>query len=136
MDKPTVGMAQQIAQVAQVFERQRTGHGPRSVTVVLSDDVLVITLHGALSEAEKNLAKDPHGAARLQEFHRLLFASASATLRNEIKRITGVHVRESSAEVETAPGALVKAFTNGTMVQVFLLADSVKTDVWSSSRPN
>jgi uncharacterized protein YbcI len=63
MDKPKVDLAQQIAQAARAFERQRTGHGPRSVTVVMSDDVLVITLHGALSQAERNLAGNPDGAA-------------------------------------------------------------------------
>ncbi len=40
-------MAQQIAQVAKAFEQERTGHRPKSVTVLLSDDALVITLHGA-----------------------------------------------------------------------------------------
>ncbi len=53
MDKPNLTMAQQIAQAASVFEQQRTGNTPKSVTVVLSDTTLVITLHGALSEAER-----------------------------------------------------------------------------------
>lgn len=83
MDRPTARMARQIAAAAHVFEQQRTGHGPQSVTVVLSDDTLVITLHGALSEAEKALAKNPEGAAQLQEFHRRLFASAGGALRRK-----------------------------------------------------
>ena len=66
-------MAEQIAQAAAAFEERRTGHAPRSVTVVLSDNTLVITLHGALSPAEAALAKTPAGAAKLQEFHRQLF---------------------------------------------------------------
>ena len=53
MDKPNSTMARQIAQAASVFEQQRTGNTPKSVTVVLSDTTLVITLHGALSPAEK-----------------------------------------------------------------------------------
>jgi uncharacterized protein YbcI len=47
LNKPEPGMAQQIAQVAKAFEQERTGHRPKSVTVLLSDDALVITLHGA-----------------------------------------------------------------------------------------
>ena len=74
MDKPNSTMAQQIAQAASAFEQRRTGHVPKSVTVVLSEDTLVITLHGALSPAEKALAKSPAGAAQVQEFHRQLFA--------------------------------------------------------------
>jgi uncharacterized protein YbcI len=129
------GMARQIARAAKAFEHERTGRLPQSVTVVLSDDALVITLHGALSEAEKALARDPDGAAQVQEFHRQLFASAAGTLREEIEQITGVKVREASADVEPASGAVVRAFASGTVVQVFLLADKVATDVWSNDRP-
>jgi uncharacterized protein YbcI len=124
-------VAQQIAQMACAFEQQRTGRLPRSVTVVLSGDTLVITLHGALSPAEQALASSPEGADQVQEFHRQLFANASAELRQEIKRVTGVEVCEATIEVDTTTGTVVKAFTNGTVVQVFLLADAVPTDAWS-----
>lgn len=133
-DGRAVSTAEQIAQAALDFERQTTGRAPKSVTVVLSDDTLVITLHGALSPAEKILAGTPEGIAQVQEFHQRLFASASATLRQEIKRITGVEVREAAAEVETATGTVVKVFTSGTVVQVFLLARSVPTDTWSGNK--
>src|SRR5689334_3070399 len=106
--------AKQIAEAAIEFERQTTGRVPKSVTVVLSGDTLVITLHGALSPAEKALATSPDGMAQVQEFHRQLFANASDSLRQEIKRITGVEVREAVAEVETATGTVVKVFTSGT----------------------
>jgi uncharacterized protein YbcI len=136
LDKPKSNMAQQIAQVAKAFEQERTGHRPKSVTVVLSDDALVIALHGALSEAEKVLARNPDGAAKVQEFHRQLFASAAGTFRQEIERITGVKVREATAEIEPNTGTVVRAFASGTVVQVFLLADNVETDVWSNDRPS
>ncbi|MHC4092130.1 MAG: Na-translocating system protein MpsC family protein [Planctomycetota bacterium] len=136
LHNPTSNMAQQIAQVAKAFEQERTGHRPKSVTVVLSDDTLVITLHGALSEAEKALAKNPDGAAKVQEFHRQLFTSAAGTLRQEIERITGVKVREATAEIEPSTGTVVRAFASGTVVQVFLLADKVETDVWSNDQPS
>jgi uncharacterized protein YbcI len=115
-------MAQQIAQASVAFEEKRTGHAPDSATVVLSQDTLVVTLHGSLSPAEKALASTPEGAAQVQEFHRQLFAATSHSLREEIQRITGVEVREATAEVETTSGTVVQVFTSGTMVQVFLLA--------------
>jgi uncharacterized protein YbcI len=133
MDKPNSTMAQQIAQAASLFEQQRTGNTPKSVTVVLSDTTLVITLHGALSEAEKALARSPEGAAQVQDFHRQLFANASDALRQEIKRITGVEVREATAEVEPATGTVVGVFTTGTTVQVYLLAHSVPADTWNGN---
>jgi len=135
MDKPNRTMAQQIAVAASAFGHQTTGHAPRSVTVVLNDDTLVITMHGALSPAEKALAISPTGAAQVQEFHRQLFANSSAGLCKEIKRITGVEVREATAEIEPTTGTVVKVFATGTMVQVFLLARGVPADIWSRSGP-
>jgi uncharacterized protein YbcI len=131
MDKNTLTMAQQVAQAASDFQEQRTGHAPSAVTVVLSGDTLVITLHGALTPAEEALAMSPEGAAQVQEFHRQLFTSSSDPLRQEIKRITGVEVRESAAEVETATGTVVHAFTSGTMVQVFQLAQGILAGAWN-----
>jgi len=126
-------MAQQIALAAMTFEERRTGHRPQSATVVLSEDTVVITLHGALSPAEKALAKSPEGAAQVQEFHRQLFSNSSEPLRQEIKKITGVQVRQAAAEVEPTTGAVVHAFTTGTVVQVFLLASDVPSEAWSRS---
>src|SRR5579883_2945171 len=135
MNDPKATMAQQIAQAAIAFEQRRTGsHVPRSVTVVLSEGTLVITLHEALSPAERALASSPAGAAQVQEFHRQLFASSSDSLRQEIGRITGMEVREATAEVEPASGAVVQAFTTGTVVQVFLLAGNAATETWSEKQ--
>jgi uncharacterized protein YbcI len=136
MDRSSSNMAQRIAQAAIAFEQRRTGnHSPKSVTVVLSEGTLVITLHEALSPAERALACSPAGAAQVQEFHRQLFASSSGSLRQEIKRITGMEVREATAEVEPATGAVVQAFTTGTVVLVFLLAGSCPTETWSARGP-
>jgi uncharacterized protein YbcI len=132
----TATMAKQIAQAAMAFEERRTGHAPQSVTVVLSENTLVITLHGALSPAEKALAQSPAGAAQVQEFHRQLFLNSADTLRQEIKRITGVEVREATAEVEPTTGTVVQAFTSGTVVQVFLLAAKVPGETWSGVPKN
>lgn len=132
--KPTDStMAEQIAQAAVAFEKERTGQAPKSVTVVLSENTLVITLHGALSPAEQALAKSPEGAAQVQEFHRQLFVNASDSLRQEIKRITGVEVREATAEIEPGTGTVVGVFTTGTTVQVYLLAQNVPSETWSGN---
>jgi uncharacterized protein YbcI len=133
INKSDSTVAEQIARAASAFEQRLTGHAPQSVTVVLSGETLVITLHGALSPAEKVLAQSPAGAAQVQEFHRQLFNSSAGALREEIKRIVGVDVRESAAEIEPTTGAVVKAFTSGTVVQVFLLAGSVSTQTWSGN---
>ena len=118
-------IALEVAQAARRFQEERTGHAPAAVTVVLSEGTLVITLHGALTPAERALSETPAGAAKVQDYHRQLFLDSSAALRQEIARLTGVNVREAAAEVETGSGTVVHAFTSGTMVQVFLLAAPV-----------
>jgi uncharacterized protein YbcI len=92
----------------------------------------VIALHGALSPAEKALTKSPVGAAQVQEFHRQLLANASDPLRREIERITGVEVREATADIAAITGAVMERSPTGTVVQVFRLAHSVPGDSWSS----
>ena len=58
MEKANSTMAQQIAQAAIAFEGRRTGRAPGKVTVVLTNDTLVITLHGILSPAEKAVVRN------------------------------------------------------------------------------
>lgn len=123
---------QQIAEAVSEFQNQSTGHTPKAVSVALSEDTLVVTLHEALTPAEQALAKSADGAAQVQEFHRQLFATSSESLRQEIKRITGRQVRDATAEVEPTTGSIVHAFTTGTVVQVFLLTPNTL----AKSRPS
>ncbi len=133
MKKLDPTMAQQVAQAISIHQEQRTGYPPKAVTLVLSDDTLVVTLHEALSPAEKALSLTPDGASQIREFHRQLFNDSVDLLREEIRRITGVAVGEAAAEVETTTGAVVHAFTTGTMVQVFRLAGRIPVDSWNGT---
>lgn len=135
MDTLPTAMAQRIAETARAFQQQRTGHAPRSVSVVFGDDTLVTTLHGALSPAEKVLAQSASGAAQVQEFHRLLFAHSSEALCREISRILGRPIQEAAAEVQPTTGAVIHAFTTGTMVQIFQLARCRPNDITRDAIP-
>jgi uncharacterized protein YbcI len=136
MIKLELTMAEEVAKVVMAFQKNLTGYAPKAVTVVLSQDTLVVTLHGALSPAEQDMAKSPAGAATVQEFHRQLFSNSSQSLREEIQKITGVEVREAIAEVEPSTGAVVCAFASGTMVQVFQLAQDILPATWNGNKEN
>lgn len=125
-------IAEQLAMAVSQLQEQRTGYAPESVTVVLSEDTLVITLHGALTPAERALSKTLEGAAKVQDFHRQLFAASSKEINAEIKRITSVDVKEAATEVEPKIQATQHAFASGTMVQFFRLADKIPAQSWSS----
>ena len=130
MNSLKTSLAGQIGEVASMFQQQRTGLKPQSVTVVLVEDTLVITLHGALSPAEKVLAQSAAGASQVQEFHRQLFAISSGALRQAIERIIGIDVLEAAAEVETISGAVIHSFASGTVVQVFHLARKLPAEIY------
>jgi uncharacterized protein YbcI len=128
MNEHSPPLAQQLAAVASRLQALRTGHAPKAVTVVLSEDTLVVTLHEALTPAERLLAQSVAGAAQVREFHRQLFANSTQEMRQAIERLTGRKVREAAAEVETVTGAMIHAFSSGAMVQVYLLTSEFPLD--------
>ena len=128
MNEHRPSLVQEIAEAVIEFQRKTTGHVPKAVTVVLSQDTLMVMLHEALSPAERDLARSPSGAAQVQEFHRQLFSTSSQRLQKEIGRITGVEWPEAVAEVEPTTGDMVQAFTRSAKVQVFRLAQGVPGD--------
>jgi uncharacterized protein YbcI len=117
----TSSLTKELAEIALAMQTERTGHSPKAVTVVASEETVVLTLHEALSPAEKILARSEAGASKVEHYHRALFAVSCAELRKEIQRLTGRKVREAAVVVEPATGAIVHAFTSGTMVQIFQL---------------
>jgi uncharacterized protein YbcI len=127
-------MAQEIAQAAIAFQRECTGRAPESVTVTLGEETLVVTLHEALSPAEKAMARTPEGAARVHEYHRQLFRSSGTALHQELERILGVEVEESRVEMKPASGRSDdEAFPAGALVQVYHLSHPVGTLTWSTT---
>lgn len=114
-------LSRELAQIALAMQSERTGHTPKAVTVVASEETVVLTLHEALTPAERILASTESGAAKVEQYHRALFAVSCDELRKEIQRLTGRKVREAAVVVEPATGAIVHAFTSGTVVQIFQL---------------
>ena len=113
--------SKELAGIALTMQAERTGHTPKAVTVIASDETVVITLHEALTLAEKILARTGAGALQVETYHRALFAVSCEELRQEVQRLTGRKVREAAVVVEPATGSIVHAFTSGTVVQIFQL---------------
>ncbi len=136
MSTPRSTMAREIALAACDFEEDRTGHRPKSATVVLCENTLVVTLQGTLSPAEEAMTRNPKCAAQLRRFHRRLFASASGSLQREIARITGAEVREANTDIVPTGGQVPGTIAGGTTVQWYLLAHPVPPDSWSGVIPD
>lgn len=133
MTNVNLSMAEQVAQAARNSHIQTSGRLPKTVAVALTEETLVISLHGALSEAERVLAQSPEGASQVQEFHRQLFLSSLNSLKEEICRITGVGIREATVEIDAGSGAVTHAFPSGTMVQIFQLSRAISADEWNAT---
>lgn len=127
MNSVSPSMAQQIGYAASAFEEARTGHVPKSVTVVLTSDTLIITLRGALTHAERALANTAEGAARVREYHQQLFANSSNSLLDEIRRITHGGARDFG----NIEGVAAPMFEAGAIVHVYVLDSVIPFDVWT-----
>ena len=121
---PAVNLSNDLTRIARAMQAERTGHTPKAVTVVASDNTIVFTFQEALTPAEKILAQTESGAAKVEQYHRALFAVSCSELRKEIGRLTGRRVREAAAALEPATGAVVQAFASGTIVHIFELEPS------------
>jgi uncharacterized protein YbcI len=122
MGNSDASLAQRIAGAACELDHRLTGRVPQFVTAVLTDDTLVIAVHGALSSAERAQARTRAGAAEVREYHRRLFADSFEGLRQHIERISGLKVSEAAAEVDGASGTVVKVFTTGPGLCLYLPA--------------
>jgi uncharacterized protein YbcI len=63
MSASPAAVSKQLAEMALAMHATRTGHTPKAVTVVASDETVVVTLHEALTPAEKILARTEDGAS-------------------------------------------------------------------------
>lgn len=133
MNYSPITITAQVAHTVRNFQQQHTGHAPKSVTVVLSDGTMVITLHEALTPEEKVLCRTDEGETQIRDFHRKLIMDSLRPLQDEIERITGSTVREVHVEVEPETGAVIHVFTTGNMLQVFKLSGGLSAEAWSGS---
>jgi uncharacterized protein YbcI len=120
--RPPRTIGQRIAGAAHAFEKRRTKHGRKWVAVFMNEDTIVIALHASLTATEKALTQRPAGLAQALEFHRQLFSDASALLLRKIKSITGMVVRQTSAEIDPMTGSVVHLFTTDTLGENFPLS--------------
>ncbi len=106
MDQSQETVGQKIARAARDSEGRQTAHGREWAAVFMNEDTIVIALYGRLTDAEKTLVRSPAGAAQVREFHRQLFASATETLAQQIRRVTGMEIRDKTADIDPLTGEI------------------------------
>ncbi len=122
--QPQQRIGERIARAVHAFELRRMKHARKWVAIFMNEETIVIALHGSMTDAEKDLAQSAAGAAEVHEFHRQLFAGVSALLLRRIKSITGMDVRQTSAEINSTTGSIVHLFTTDIVGENFPRAPS------------
>lgn len=118
---PPHRIARQVAQAAGTFEHLLLGRAPTAVTIVADGEWMVVSLHESFTAAERRMARDAEGSARVRDFHRYLFEHSLDSLIGHVRRRTGVELRGAIAHVDVVTGSVLKTFTTSPDVDLFLL---------------
>jgi len=113
-------LARQVAHAAGSFEHRLLGRAPSSITVASAGGLMTVFVHEPLAPVERRLVRDADGAARVRALHHDLFDDALDALVVEIRRRTGVMLCGAITHLDTATGSILKAFTTGPCVDLFL----------------
>jgi uncharacterized protein YbcI len=118
-------LARQVAQATGTFENMLLHRVPKSVSVVASEEWMVVHLHEDFDAVERRMATAGDGRQRVEEFHRFLFESSLESLRSHVRRATGVMLRGAVAHVDTDSCMVLKTFSTHPSVDLFVLGGSV-----------
>lgn len=110
--------ARRIARAASGFELRLLGRLPRSVAVVVGDDLTVVTIHMGLSTIERHLATSADGRRRVLAWHRSLVASSFVDLRDHLEDAAGIRLQAVATHVDAVTGSLLKTCTTAPTIDV------------------
>lgn len=92
------------------FENRSMAVSPESIAVSLSEPYLIVTLRGAMSEAEKRYAQERSSRELLEKLHADVFDAAKPELEAAIADILGRHVRRSRISIDPMLGDAILVF--------------------------
>ena len=96
------------------FEQEYMGRGPKDIHAHLIGDLLVVRLHGVLTEAEQQLVKSlpaEKGRELLKQVRTQLIETARPVMEAMVYEITGVNVLSLHHDISTVTGEEVVLFT-------------------------
>jgi uncharacterized protein YbcI len=96
------------------FEQEYMGRGPKDIHTHLIGDLLVVRLHGVLTEAEQQLVKSlpaEKGRELLKQVRTQLIETARPVMEAMVHEITGVKVLSLHHDISTLTGEEVVLFT-------------------------
>jgi len=109
-------MEADISNAITKFELEYMGRGPRETKAYIVDDMVLIRLKGVLTDAEKQLTKNPEGRDLIKKVRATLLESAKDLLSSRMKDIVGVDVASMHTDISTLTGERVIIFTFSEML--------------------
>jgi len=104
-------LSRQITAVVSDFQKTQMAVSCESIAVDLHDDLLVVTLCGATSPAERDYARDRQAREVLVKFYHHLFDVTKPILEAKIQEIIRRQVRRSQLSVDPESGTGVILLT-------------------------
>ena len=111
-------MQRRVIEAVTCFENRSMAVKPEAVTVNLSEPYLIVTIRGAICEAERRYAQDRSSRERLEKLYAGVFDAAKPELEVAIADILGRPVRRSRISIDPMLGDAILVFvfeaTSGT----------------------
>lgn len=95
------------------FENQLMAVRPDTVAVSLSRPYLIVTLRGAICEAERRYAQDRRSRGLLERLYVDIFNAAKPELETAIGNILGRRIRRSRISIDPVLGDAILVFVFG-----------------------
>lgn len=109
MDKATK-LKQEIVNIVTKFEADQMRITPDLISVVLEPGLLIVTLRGVASQAEKDLAKRQEGRVLLKDLYHRVFDAVKQILEMNIEATLQRRIERSRLDIDPESGNGVLLF--------------------------
>jgi len=99
-----------VSDAADIFLRQNFSDSPKSIKVLMDDDLVVIRLDGFFCPAEVQMGKKKRDTVLMHEMYSKLFNETKDALIEQIEQILGKKIKASQMNVDFESEILVMDF--------------------------
>jgi uncharacterized protein YbcI len=103
-------MEDRVSKMITQWEKEYLGRGPLSVKSDIVRNMIIVSLKGILTPAEKELVKNPDGLLSIKKIRADLVESGSKQLKQLINEITNAHVISFHTDISTKTGERLMVF--------------------------
>lgn len=103
-------MEDEITKAMIQWEKDYMGRGPTAAKTDILRNMIIVTLKGVLSAAEKHLAADKEGMALIKKLRQQLIEQGRSELEKVIERLTSAKVVSLHTDISTKTGERVIIF--------------------------